>query len=71
MRAGEKTWQILHQVAGRAGREDRPGQVILQTSAPTHPVMQALVNGDRDEFLRLEMAERERHVLPPFPVWRR
>ncbi|MCX8507158.1 MAG: primosomal protein N' [Alphaproteobacteria bacterium] len=66
MRAGEKTWQILHQVAGRAGREDRPGQVILQTSDPQHAVMQALVKGDRDEFLRLEMAERERHVLPPF-----
>ncbi|MDI9348466.1 MAG: primosomal protein N' [Candidatus Symbiobacter sp.] len=66
MRAGEKTFQILHQVGGRAGRVERPGRVVLQTSAPDHAVMKALVSGNRDAFLRLEMAERERHGLPPF-----
>jgi primosomal protein N' (replication factor Y) len=66
LRAAERTYQILHQVAGRAGREDRPGRVLLQSYRPDHGVMEALVSGDRDRFLAAEAAERERHHMPPF-----
>jgi primosomal protein N' (replication factor Y) len=71
LRAAERTYQLLHQVAGRAGRADRPGRVLLQTYMPEHPVMQALValsrRADaRDRFLAAEAEERRRHGLPPF-----
>lgn len=66
LRAAEKTYQLLHQVAGRAGRADRPGVVLLQTYYPEHPVMQALANNDRDGFMRAEAEERQRHEMPPF-----
>lgn len=66
LRAAERTYQILHQVAGRAGREDRPGRVLLQSYRPDHAVMEALVSGERDRFMTAEAAERERHHMPPF-----
>jgi primosomal protein N' (replication factor Y) len=66
LRAGERTYQLLHQVAGRAGRAGRPGHVLLQTHAPEHPAMQALAAGDRDGFVAAEIAARERLSLPPF-----
>jgi len=66
LRAAERTWQLLHQVAGRAGRADRPGRVLLQTFDAEHPVMQALASGDRDRFLALERDDRRRHGWPPF-----
>jgi primosomal protein N' (replication factor Y) len=66
LRAGERTYQLLHQVAGRAGRAGRPGRVLLQTHAPEHPAMQALAAGDRDGFIAGEIATRERLTLPPF-----
>jgi primosomal protein N' (replication factor Y) len=66
LRAGERTYQLLHQVAGRAGRAGRPGHVLLQTHAPEHPAMQALAAGDRDGFIAGEVAARERLSLPPF-----
>ena len=66
LRAAERTYQLLAQVAGRAGRAEHPGRVILQTYDPEHRVMQALISGDRDRFVASEIAERERHVLPPF-----
>ncbi len=66
LRAGERTYQLLHQVAGRAGRAERPGRVLLQTHAPDHPAMQALAAGDRDGFLAGEIETRERLLLPPF-----
>ena len=66
LRASERTFQLLHQVAGRAGRGERPGRVLLQTYMPEHPVMRALIAGERDEFLAREAAERERHGWPPF-----
>jgi primosomal protein N' (replication factor Y) len=66
LRAGERTYQLLHQVAGRAGRAEKPGHVLLQTHTPEHPAMQALASGDRDGFLANEIATRERLGLPPF-----
>ncbi|HEX7777156.1 MAG TPA: primosomal protein N' [Parvibaculum sp.] len=66
LRAAERTFQLLQQVAGRAGRATRPGRVFLQTYMPEHSVMRALVAGDRDAFLRREADARERVKLPPF-----
>ncbi|MDP6952636.1 MAG: primosomal protein N' [Alphaproteobacteria bacterium] len=66
LRAAERTFQLLFQVAGRAGRAERPGRVLLQTTAPEHPVMRALVAGDRDRFVASEMAERRAAGMPPF-----
>ena len=65
-RAMERTWQLLHQVAGRAGREERPGEVFLQTWDPAHPVMHALQTGARDAFITREKRERERGGMPPY-----
>ncbi|MEQ8964711.1 MAG: primosomal protein N', partial [Azospirillaceae bacterium] len=65
-RAFERTYQLLHQVGGRAGRAERPGRVLLQTCAPDNPVIHALVEGGRDAFLAGQIAERERAGLPPF-----
>lgn len=66
LRCGERTYQLLHQVAGRAGREHRPGVVLLQTFQPEHPLMQAIVTQDRDRFVELELEEREAQGMPPF-----
>ena len=66
LRAAERTYQLLHQVAGRAGRAELPGRVLLQTYDPANPVMQALVAGDRDRFLAEEAADRRRAAMPPF-----
>ena len=66
LRAAERTFQLLHQVAGRAGRESRPGRVFLQTYMPEHPVMEALVSGQRDAFLEAEAEQRQSFALPPF-----
>ncbi|MGH6720443.1 MAG: replication restart helicase PriA, partial [Alphaproteobacteria bacterium] len=66
LRAGERTYQLLHQVAGRAGRAERPGRVVLQTYQPEHPVIQALASGDRDRFVAEELAERQAHGMPPY-----
>jgi primosomal protein N' (replication factor Y) len=66
LRAAERTYQLLHQVAGRAGRAAHPGKVYLQTFQPDHPVLQALVAGDRDRFLRQEADDRRQAGMPPF-----
>ena len=66
LRASERTYQLLAQVAGRAGRADHPGRVLLQTYGPEHPVMQALISGDRDRFVASESAQRQQYSLPPF-----
>jgi primosomal protein N' (replication factor Y) len=65
-RARERTFQLLHQVAGRAGRAERPGVVLIQTRNPDDPVMRALASGDRDAFLEQERAARERVSAPPY-----
>jgi len=66
LRAGERTWQMLMQVAGRAGRADHPGEVYLQTYDPGHPVTAALIAGDRDGFLSREAGARKQAGMPPF-----
>ncbi len=66
LRAGEKTYQLLHQVSGRAGREKREGEVMLQTFNPDHAIMQALKDHNREEFYEYEIQERQLHEMPPF-----
>ncbi|MGB7256666.1 MAG: primosomal protein N', partial [Pseudolabrys sp.] len=65
-RAAERTFQLLHQVVGRAGREQGRGVGLLQTHQPEHPVMRALISGDREAFYSSEIALRERTHYPPF-----
>ena len=65
LRAAERTYQLLHQVAGRAGRARHPGRVLLQTYMPEHPVMAALATGGREAFLAREAEAREQHGQPP------
>ncbi|MDQ8028251.1 MAG: primosomal protein N' [Brevundimonas sp.] len=66
LRAAERTFQLLMQATGRAGRADKPGRALLQTWTPEHPVLMALAAGDRDAFVDAEMAEREAASLPPY-----
>jgi primosomal protein N' (replication factor Y) len=65
-RAPERTFQLLHQVVGRAGREEGRGVGYLQTHQPEHPVMRALISGDREAFYKNEIEQRERTGYPPF-----
>jgi len=66
LRAAERTFQLLTQVSGRAGRREVPGRALIQTWIPDHPVMAALAAGDRDAFAEVELAERREAGLPPF-----
>lgn len=66
LRAAERTFQLLTQVAGRAGRAEKPGQVWLQTHSPEHPLFAALKAMDRDAFFGLELKVRQRGGYPPF-----
>ena len=65
-RAAERTFQLLQQVTGRAGRGERPGRGLVQTWQPEHPVMRALLSGDSESFYAAETEARERAGLPPF-----
>jgi primosomal protein N' (replication factor Y) (superfamily II helicase) len=65
-RAAERTFQLLHQVTGRAGRTGKKSLGLLQTYQPQHPVMQAIVSGDAEAFYERESAERQQAGLPPF-----
>jgi primosomal protein N' (replication factor Y) len=65
-RAAERTFQLLQQVTGRAGRGERPGRGLLQTYQPDHPVIRALLSGDAERFYAEETQARERAGLPPF-----
>jgi primosomal protein N' (replication factor Y) len=65
-RASERTFQLLSQVTGRAGREAIAGHGLVQTYMPEHPAIQALVSGDRDKFLAREIEGRKDAMLPPF-----
>lgn len=65
-RAAERTFQLLSQVTGRAGRTGKKSAGLLQTYQPDHPVMRAIVSGDSESFYEREIAERETMRLPPF-----
>ncbi|TDQ86321.1 replication restart DNA helicase PriA [Dongia mobilis] len=66
LRAAERTFQLMSQVAGRAGRGMKPGHVLLQTHDPDRHVMQALKSGDRDAFMAAEAEDRRAAGMPPF-----
>jgi len=66
LRAAERTFQLLYQVAGRAGRAQHPGRVFVQTYMPEHPVVAALAARDRDGFLAAEARDRRAARMPPF-----
>jgi primosomal protein N' (replication factor Y) len=66
LRAAERTFQLMRQVSGRAGRADRPGLALLQTFQPEHPVIRAILSGDEEGFWRAEAAEREAAGMPPY-----
>lgn len=65
-RAGERTYQTLVQVAGRAGRAAKAGHALIQTHQPEHDALAALAAGDRERFIRAELASRELFGLPPY-----
>lgn len=66
LRAAERTFQLMRQVAGRAGRADKPGTALLQTYQPEHPVIRAILAGDEEGFWRAEAAQREAAGVPPY-----
>ena len=69
LRAGERTYQQIAQVAGRAGRGEKPGEVLIQTRHPTAPVIAALAAGDREAFYSAETESRREAGAPPFGRW--
>ncbi|MEM7439123.1 MAG: primosomal protein N' [Pseudomonadota bacterium] len=66
LRAAERTFQLVRQVAGRAGRADKKGVAYVQTHQPDHPVIQAILSGDEEEFWAAEAAQREQAGTPPY-----
>jgi len=66
LRAAERTFQLMRQVAGRAGRAEKPGTAMLQTFQPEHPVIRAILSGDEEGFWRAEAEERRHAGMPPF-----
>jgi primosomal protein N' (replication factor Y) len=69
LRAGERSYQQIAQVAGRAGRGEKPGEVLIQTRHPDAPVIAALAAGDRDAFYAAETLGRREAGAPPFGRW--
>ncbi|MBQ6861180.1 MAG: primosomal protein N' [Alistipes sp.] len=65
-RASERAFQLLTQVAGRAGRRDRQGEVVIQTSDPTNPILQQVLNADFGAMARCQLAERRDFFYPPY-----
>ncbi|MGJ8616874.1 MAG: primosomal protein N' [Sulfitobacter sp.] len=66
LRAAERTFQLMRQVAGRAGRAEAPGTALLQTYQPEHPVIRAILAGDEEAFWAAEAAERKQAGVPPY-----
>lgn len=66
LRAAERTFQLMRQVSGRAGRAEAPGLALLQSFQPEHPVIRAILSGDEEGFWRAEAAERETTGMPPY-----
>lgn len=65
-RAHERAFQLMMQVSGRSGRKEKEGKVVIQTSQPTHPVIQFLKNDDYEGFFRKHIAERKAFLYPPW-----
>ena len=70
-RSPERTFQLLTQVAGRAGRDETPGRVVLQTYAPQHPVIRFAREQDYPAFYHYEIAERKKMLYPPYSLFLR
>jgi primosomal protein N' (replication factor Y) len=66
LRAAERTFQLMRQVSGRAGRAEKPGLALFQTYQPEHPVIRAILSGDEEDFWRAEAAERRVAGVPPY-----
>ncbi|MCF2869751.1 primosomal protein N' [Octadecabacter sp. G9-8] len=66
LRAAERTFQLMRQVAGRAGRAETPGEAVLQTFQPEHPVIRAILGGDEEAFWAAEAGERRAAGVPPY-----
>lgn len=66
LRAAERTFQLMRQVAGRAGRAEKKGEAVLQTYQPEHPVIRAILGGDEEAFWKAEAAERRAAGVPPY-----
>jgi primosomal protein N' (replication factor Y) len=66
LRAAERTFQLINQVAGRAGRADKQGHAMLQTHQPEHPVIRAILGGDAEAFWQAEAQERRLAQVPPY-----
>ena len=66
LRAAEKSFQLIRQVAGRAGRADKPGQALIQSHQPDHPLIKAIIAGDEEAFWAAEAASRARAGAPPY-----
>jgi len=66
LRAAERTFQLMRQVAGRAGRAEKPGVALLQTYQPEHPVIRAILSGDEEGFWQAEAEERRAAGMPPY-----
>lgn len=65
-RSYERAYQLITQVSGRAGRRDKPGEVIIQTSSPDHPLLHMILNYDYQQFYNTQLEDRHRHDYPPF-----
>ena len=66
LRASEHTYQLINQVAGRAGREEKLGEILIQTFKSDHPLFQALLSNNSENFINLEIENRKNQQLPPF-----
>ncbi len=66
LRAAERTFQLMRQVSGRAGRAEKPGQALMQTYQPEHPVIRAILSGDEQDFWTAEAGERRTAGVPPY-----
>ena len=65
-RAAERTFQLVAQVAGRTGRGDRLGRVLVQTYSPDHPAIRSAAKHDYEGFAQNELPEREKYGVPPY-----
>jgi primosomal protein N' (replication factor Y) len=65
-RSYERAFQLITQVSGRAGRRDKAGKVVIQTSHTDHPILNFILNHTQEEFYQTEIADRQQHAYPPF-----